>query len=221
MRMRKKKWAEPELKLCTYYISNINYINKPSCDIFRIKQPIHLELGCGKGVFTSTLAANNKNTNYIALDLNSDVLAVCRRNIESEYAKNNTEIDNIFLVRCGAEKLLDFISYDDDIRRIYINFCNPWCKKKHNKRRLTYPSFLDIYSKILKRNSEIFFKTDDDELFEDSIYYFKDSKFNIERISYDLHAENYEDESKVLTEHEIMFSEKGKKIKFLEAKLMY
>ncbi len=219
MRMRKKKWAEPELSVCEYYLPDINNINKPVCNIFSKKQPVHLELGCGKGVFTSALAVKNPNINYIALDLSTDVLAVCRRNIENKYAENNRKVDNIFLVRCGAERLLSFIP-SDVIERIYINFCNPWCKKRHNKRRLTYPIFLDIYSKILKPNGEIFFKTDDDELFEDSIHYFENSSLSIQRISYDLHKENYNDESTIATEHEIMFTNEGKKIKFLSASLL-
>ena len=110
---------------------------------------------------------------------------------------------------------VDYGSYDENDRadRIYINFCNPWPKKKHKKRRLTHTRQLLNYKKFLK--GELWFKTDDDELFEESFEYFAEAGYRIKYKTFDLHAESpYEN---FVTEHENMFTEEGKKIKFLIA----
>ena len=109
---------------------------------------------------------------------------------------------------------------DDKIERIYINFCNPWPRGKHKKRRLTHTRQLEQYKKFLTEEGEIFFKTDDDELFEESLEYFAETGFEILELTGDLH--NYYSESSkenIVTEHEKMFSDDGIKIKFLRAKL--
>ncbi len=108
----------------------------------------------------------------------------------------------------------DVFGEDDEISRIYINFCNPWPKSKHKKRRLTHFRQLEKYSKFL--NGELWFKTDDNELFEESIRYFEQSGYKILYKSYDLHADDFKENYE--TEHEKMFMEAGCKIKFLIAK---
>lgn len=214
--MRKKKWAIPELKACSYFVENPD---KNLCQLFKRPNPIHLEIGCGKGVFTSEIALRNKNVNYIGIDLSTDVLGVCRRNIEKKYSLAGEKIDNILIMCYNAGNLMDVFK-ENSVDRIYLNFSNPWSKKKHHKRRLTYPSMLKIYEKILKPNSKIFFKTDDENLFEDSIGYFNSTNFKIDKLTYDLHSENLNDESSILTEHELMFLKENKKIKFLSANLI-
>ena len=102
------------------------------------------------------------------------------------------------------------------VDRIYINFCNPWPKKKHKKKRLTYPRQLFFYQEFLKNGGEIWFKTDDDELFEESLTYFNMCGFTQEYITYDLAASGFAEN--IVTEHENMFMEQGIKIKFLIAK---
>ena len=106
----------------------------------------------------------------------------------------------------------------DKVERIYINFCNPWPKGKHRKKRLTHSRQLEKYKEFLKPESEIYFKTDDDSLFESSLIYFKESGFEILKKTYDLHSEPIF-EKNIETEHEKMFSEQGIKIKALIAKL--
>ncbi|MGL4773786.1 MAG: tRNA (guanosine(46)-N7)-methyltransferase TrmB, partial [Clostridium sp.] len=100
--------------------------------------------------------------------------------------------------------------------RIYINFCNPWPKERHKKRRLTHNRQLEKYKTFLRPEGEIWFKTDDDPLFEESLEYFKESGFNIEYITYDLHKSGFK--GNVVTEHEKMFTGMGIKTKFLIAK---
>ena len=100
--------------------------------------------------------------------------------------------------------------------RIYINFCNPWPRGKHKKRRLTFPKKLSVYKTFLTEQGEIWFKTDDDELFEESIEYFNETGYEIKYITRDLHESGFEENT--VTEHEQMFSEMGIKIKFLIAR---
>ena len=145
------------------------------------------------------------------------MLGLSKRNIETEYANKNLEIKNLLLIRMNAERILDVFDENDIVERIYINFCNPWPRGKHKKRRLTHTRQLENYKKFLsKENGEIYFKTDDDELFEESLEYFEDSDFQIMKKTYDLHNDMiFED---IRTEHEQMFSEQGIKIKALIAK---
>ena len=110
----------------------------------------------------------------------------------------------------------DVFSKEDIVDRIYINFCNPWPKERHKKRRLTYPTQLEKYKEFLSKDGKIYFKTDDDELFDESLEYFKEAGFEIEYITYDLHNSDFV--GNVRTEHENMFSEQGINIKFLIAK---
>ena len=134
-----------------------------------------------------------------------------RRKVVEEYSKNKQEIDNIILAAYDIERILDIISKEDKIDRIYINFCNPWPKPRHRKKRLTHTNQLEKYKVFLSDNAKIYFKTDDDELFKDSLNYFKEAGFEPEKITYDLYSENHEDN--ICTEHEKMFIEQGIKIK--------
>ena len=146
------------------------------------------------------------------------MLGLSKRNIETEYANNNLEVKNLLLIRMNAERILDIFAENDTVERIYINFCNPWPRGKHKKRRLTHTRQLANYKTFLdKEKGEIYFKTDNDELFEESIEYFKEEGFEITKITHDLHSEMiFED---IRTEHEQMFSEQGIKIKALIAKI--
>ncbi len=144
------------------------------------------------------------------------MLGLSKRNIEKAYNFQNPE--NLFLIRQNVELIQKVFSKEDNINRIYINFCNPWPKEKHKKRRLTHTKQLENYKTFLsENNAEIYFKTDDDELFEDSLKYLEESGFEIITKTYDLHNEPIF-EINIMTEHEEMFSEEGIKIKALMAK---
>ena len=137
------------------------------------------------------------------------MLGLSKRNIEEKLGKNP---ENILLIRANAERIFEIFGEKDKIDRIYINFCNPWPKSKHNKRRLTHPRQLENYKTFLKENGEIYFKTDDLELFEASLEYFKFSGFKEKNITYDLEKEPIFDNN-IETEHEKMFKNEGIKIK--------
>ena len=183
---------------------------------FAKKQPIHLELGCGKGSFIAKLAVKNLNINYICVDIKSEVLGIAKRNIEAEYLAKQKPIDNVLITSQEIGLIQNMLNEKDIIDRIYINFCNPWPKPRHNKRRLTYPVLLEKYKVFLKPEGEIYFKTDDDDLFEASKTYFTSTGFELLKVTYDLHSENVEEN--IITEHEEMFTKQGIKIKALIAK---
>lgn len=218
MRIRYKKWARPELEASAFYEDEPEKWKGKWKEHFKNQDnPIHLELGCGKGQFISKLASSNLNINYIAIDLVDAMLGLAKRNIEEEYLNKNIEPQNVIITRFDIERILLILEAKDNIERIYINFCNPWPKGKHRKKRLTHTRQLEKYKQIISPNAEIYFKTDDDELFEASLTYFEESGFKIIKKTYDLHSENVADN--IITEHEKMFSEQGIKIKALIAKL--
>lgn len=173
-----------------------------------------LEVGCGKGSFVGQMALMHPEINFIAVDIKLDMLGVGRRNIVKMFSENDREVNNIALVRYNVEMLDEIIGKDDDIKRIYINFCNPWPREKHKKRRLTHPRKLKLYRELLKDGYEIHFKTDDDELFEESLGYFKSENFKVKKLTYDLHQSDIDPDTTPMTEHEKMFSSEGVRIKY-------
>lgn len=222
MRIRKKKWAEPELSVCDFYVKNPEEYAGKWMQAFKKEQPLYLEIGCGKGGFAGQLALKNPDKNIIALDIKVDMLGVGRRTIVKLFedaGKTQDDITNLLLVKYNVEMLDKIITADDKIDRLFINFCNPWPRAKHKKRRLTYYKKLEMYKTFLKPDSEIRFKTDDDELFDESLEYFEQSGYEILYLTRDLHASDVTDNTdNIETEHEKMFSEEGIKIKYLIAR---
>ena len=220
MRIRYKKWARPELEASSFYVDNPEEFKGKWKTRFKNPDlPLNLELGCGKGQFIAELASNNQDQNYIAIDLVDAMLGLAKRNVEQIYKEKNIEPENVILTRFDIDRILLILSEEDKIDRIYINFCNPWPKGKHRKKRLTHTRQLEKYKIFLKQDGEIYFKTDDNDLFNSSLNYFEEAGFEIIKKTYDLHSApdfwyNIE------TEHEKMFSEKGIKIKALIAKLV-
>ena len=218
MRIRYKKWARPELEASSFYVDNPEELRGKWKERFKNPNlPLNLELGCGKGQFISKLASENLDQNYIAIDLVDAMLGLAKRNVEEAYKEKNIEPENVILTRFDIDRILLILSEEDKIDRIYINFCNPWPKGKHRKKRLTHTRQLEKYKTFLKEDGEIYFKTDDDDLFISSLNYFEEAGFEIIKKTYDLHSQadfwyNIE------TEHEKMFSEQGIKIKALVAR---
>ena len=218
MRIRYKKWARPELEASSFYVDNPEELRGKWKSLFKNPDlPLNLELGCGKGQFISKLASENLDQNYIAIDLVDAMLGLAKRNVEEVYKEKNIIPENVILTRFDIDRILLILSEEDKIDRIYINFCNPWPKGKHRKKRLTHTRQLEKYKTFLKEDGEIYFKTDDDDLFISSLNYFEEAGFEIIKKTYDLHSQadfwyNIE------TEHEKMFSEQGIKIKALVAR---
>ncbi len=205
MRLRKKWWARPEMEKDEKSIMDPFPLKGKWQEHFGNDNPIHVELGCGKGQFISTLAKENPDINYIAIDLKDEVLVFVLRKI-NEMGLTNVRIIPVFIER------IDEIFSEDEISKIYINFCNPWPKVSHHKRRLTHPRFLTKYKTFIKKGTEVWFKTDDDDLFESSLEYFKDEGFEELYRTWDLLDSDFE--GNVMTEYEEKFSSFGMKIKF-------
>lgn len=218
MRIRKKKWAEPELAVCDFFVKNPEEHAGKWNETFNNGLPLYLEIGCGKGGFAGQFAVKNQDKNIIAVDIKIDMLGVGRRNIVEIFkneGKTDADITNLLLVNYNVEQIDKIITKDDKIQGMFINFCNPWPRPKHNKRRLTFPKKLEMYKNFLDENAEIRFKTDDDALFADSLEYFEQSGYEIIYKTYDLHNSDVTDN--IETEHEKMFSAEGIKIKYLRA----
>ena len=219
MRIRFKPWARPELEASKFYEDEPEKWKGKWKEHFKNQnQPFMLELGCGKGQFISKLAVENQNINYLAIDLVDAMLGLAKRNIEEEYQNAKIEPENVMLTRFDIERIGLILDKEDKVQRIYINFCNPWPRGKHRKKRLTHTRQLEKYKEFLVQNGEIYFKTDDDELFEASLDYFEETGFEVIKKTYDLHNEPIF-ERNIETEHEKMFTEQGIKIKALIAKL--
>ena len=216
MRIRKRSWTKEELEQAEFYIDTPQENKGKWKSAFKVERPMQIELGCGKGQFIANLGVRNSNINFIGVDLIDTMLGLAKRNVEEVYASENREIDNVILTRCNIEQILTMMDENDQVERIYINFCNPWPRGKHHKKRLTHTRQLELYKTFLKPGGEIHFKTDDDNLFSDSLNYFEEAGFTIAWKTYDLHSENIPDN--IVTEHENMFSNEGIKIKALIAK---
>ena len=213
MRMRRKPWARPELDASQVYIKNPHDYYEKWQSAFDVPQPLVLELGCGKGTFIANKAFMHPEKNYLAFDIKSEVLAIAKRNIEAVYGA--VHCPNVKITAFDIERIPLVVSPQDTVEEIYINFCNPWPKDRHKKRRLTHTRQLNNYKTFLKKDGRIFFKTDDDELFTESLDYFAQAGFEIEFITYDM-AEKSLPEN-IVTEHEQMFMDQGIKIKGLIA----
>lgn len=209
MRLRKKWWARPELEASSKVIIRPTEKKGRWKEEFKNDNEIHLELGCGRGKFVTELALKNPDKNYIAVDLKDEVLIYVLKKLEEN------DISNVRIVPLNISFIGDLFE-ENEISRIYINFCNPWPKDRHKKRRLTHTRFLTEYKKFIKPNTEIWFKTDDRELFDESQEYFKESGFTLEYLTYDLHNSDFSEN--IMTEYESKFTSLGMKTMFLIGK---
>ena len=223
MRMRKKKHLAEKLDACTnlirvpqitrdYRIENSEKSYFDFTEIFGNDHPLQMEIGCGKGSFICALAKQNPDINYIAVEVNPNVLCgACELAMDEK-------TDNIIFVLCGAELLPKYIR-PGIIDRIYLNFSCPFPKKAYENRRLTNPRFLDIYKQILSASGEIHQKTDNMGFFEYSLEQFSTSGYRIKNISLDLHNSGFD--GNIETEYEKKFSSQGFRIYRLEAYPFY
>lgn len=211
MRLRKVKNAYEDLcKDSKYFISNPkDYKNKWNVLVFKNDNPIHIEVGCGKGQFMMGLAKHFPDINFIAIEKYDSVLI---RTLEKALTY---DIPNLRLILLDANQLSEVFE-KEEVSRIYLNFSDPWPKKRHAKRRLTSYIYLDIYKQILPINGEIFQKTDNRGLFESSLESFSQNNWYLSNISLDLHKT---DTFNIMTEYEEKWSPKGP-IYRLEARMI-
>ena len=212
MHMRTKKWAKPELAVCPYFTDEAETLRGHWHERFAKDQPLYLELGCGKGVSTAAMVYDNRDKNFVAMDITCNVLGYTRRNIARTYGEE--PVDNVIIARYDIEYIRNVFAPEDRIERIYINFCNPWTKRpKYAKRRLTHPRQLMQYRDFLVDGGEIWFKTDDTPLFTESLPYFEACGFDMRYLTSDLHAAGFA--PNYVSEHEQKFTALGVPIKFV------
>ena len=209
--MRTKKWARPELNVCPFYEPEGENRKGNWREAFGDpNRPLHLEMGCGKGVSTAQMIAANPEINYVAVDISPDVLGDTRRNIVKACGGNPDNAMILFADICLIDRYFDD---QDGPERIYISFCNPWTEHpKHEKRRLTHPRQLIQYRKMLQKNGEIWFKTDDETLFRDSLAYFDLCGFELVYLTGNLALSGFQ--PNYISEHEKKYMALGVPIKF-------
>lgn len=210
MRLRKKAWIKDaimELKDEYVILENIDS-HKGSWSRFFPGKKIALEIGCGKGAFINGMAELNKDKAYIGVETQQDVAYYAAK--KAKEAGNGNA-----LIICGNAAYLEDWFAPGEIKEIYLNFSDPWPKARHERRRLTHRSFLEIYKNLLGAGGHLRFKTDNRALFDFSIEEFKACGLEIIALSYDLH--HSEHPNPVMTEYEIKFSALGNPICFCEA----
>lgn len=208
MRMRYKPYARSELAAWPNYVQTPGNNKGQWQNAFKNpKLPLRVELGCGKGGFLAQTALRESEYNYLGIDIKSEVLVVAKRNIQALYTQARRPIGNVLITSWEIENINEIIGPEDRPGRLYINFCNPWSKSGHAKHRLTHPRQLVKYRRFLCPGAEIYFKTDNLQLFNASLRYFEYTGFAVTWKSEDLH--NSEPVWNTRTEHENMFSQMG------------
>ncbi|USQ69626.1 tRNA (guanosine(46)-N7)-methyltransferase TrmB [Companilactobacillus allii] len=203
MRLRNKPWAKDMINDNLDLIS-VQPENMPGKwqDRFEKQQPLFLELGSGKGGFITELAKNNPQNNYIAMEVQEGAIALLlKKQVENK-------LSNLQLLLANGANLTDMFA-EGEVSGMYLNFSDPWPKTRHEKRRLTYKSFLEQYKYVLEKDGYIQFKTDNQGLFEYSLISMNNFGMNFEDISLDLHNNEKLNEDNIPTEYEEKFSKKA------------
>ena len=206
MRMRKKKHGAERIEACAEL-----RITEPSSmlegfeNIFKNTAPVHMEIGCGKGKFACDMSKKYPNVNFIAVEKVPDVCCVALEKAMSQ--RDERACDNLRFIIGDAKTLSETVP-EHSLDCIYLNFSDPWPKKGHAKRRLTYRAFLEIYKKLLKPDGILKFKTDNAGLFDFSLEEFEAIGATVIWQTRDLHASE-KNADNVMTEYEKNFSEKG------------
>ena len=208
MRLRNVKNKEEILKNTTYLVLNPEEYKSKWGKLFDNNNPIYIEIGMGKGNFIIENAMTYPDINFIGIEKYDSVMA---RAVEKLYDK---ELPNLKLIRMDANKIEEV--FDHEIDLIYLNFSDPWPKKRHAKKRLTSEVFLNKYKNIFKNDNKIIMKTDNTNLFEYSLESFSQNGFIIEKVSLDLH--NSDIENNIETEYEKKFKSKGYNICYVAVK---
>ncbi len=220
MRMRKKKYLDERLAACESvslgwlqdYASEMRGENAPkildTMEVFGNNNPVHLEIGCGKGQFADEIARRNPDINFIAIEQNANVIVSAMERT----LKNGTPNLRYLM---GMAEYLEKMFPPKSVEKIYLNFSCPFPKGTYAKHRLTHKVFLDIYKNILVDDGVVVQKTDNKMLFEFSLDSFSENGFMLKNVSLDLH--NSKIKGNIITEYEEKFSSQGFPIYYVEA----
>lgn len=205
MRLRKKPHTDEKLQTFADFVTvgEVEPFQKDS------SRKLYVELGTGKGDFITQIAERNPQINFVGLEVEATVVLAAARKV---HEKN---LRNVRLIVFDVSNIAELFA-EHAVDRLYINFCDPWPKKRHAKRRLTYVKFLELYRKILAPDGEIFFKTDNRPLFDFSLEQFALAGMEVRDVTNDLHAS--EPPENIRTEYETKFSAQGVPINFCVAR---
>ncbi len=208
MRLRRIKGIEEKIKEYSDVIV-FDALGKKGkwSEVFNNTNPIYLEIGMGKGNFIVKSAEINPNINYIGCEISDSVAYIASKKIRG--------INNIRVINSDAFILSDVFN-EGEISKLYLNFSDPWPKKKHEKRRLTSAAYLNLYKKLLGKGKEIELKSDNRHFFEYSLMMFANNDFEIIELSLDLHKDK---EDIVTTEYEDKFNELGQPIYYVKVRI--
>jgi len=206
MRMRKKKHRDERLDA----VSSL-FVELDENGLVPLPKEgrLFVEIGCGKGAFVRGLAKKEPDATIYALEKMTDVILLAAESVARE------EITNVRFLNVDAKTLSERFP-PHSVDRLYLNFSDPWPKAGHYKRRLTYRGFLALYRRMLKENGELFFKTDNAQLFDFSLSELRDDGWLVQNVTRDLHNSEYNADN-IPTEYETNFSAKGFSIHRLEA----
>ena len=207
MRLRRKPWIDTAILDYADFVTPLGG-DWSQCagawtEAFGRIAPLHVEIGVGKGDFLTELAARNPDVNYVGLEAQQGVLYFAARKAAAR------QLSNVRLLVFDAAHLTELFA-PAEVDRIYLNFSDPWPKKRHAKRRLTSELFLERYRAVLKADGELHFKTDNMGLFDYSLETMAAEGWQLSRVTHDLHALGEADN--IMTEYERKFSARGAKI---------
>lgn len=210
MRLRNVKGARDVMADSEYVFADPENMEGTWTEVFGNNNPVHIEIGMGKGKFITTLAAQNPQINYVGIEKYSSVLV---RAVEKQ---NELQLPNLKFIRMDAEMITNIFG-EGEVDRIYLNFSDPWPKDRHAKRRLTSKEYFARYNVILKKDGEVHFKTDNRPLFDFSLEEVGNAGWKLRAHTFDLHNDPVLNEGNVMTEYETRFSEMGNPINKLIA----
>lgn len=210
MRLRNVKGARDVMAESEYVFADPENMAGTWSEVFGNNNPVHIEIGMGKGKFITTLAAQNPQINYVGIEKYSSVL------IRAVEKQNELQLPNLKFIRMDAEMIINIFG-EGEVDQIYLNFSDPWPKDRHAKRRLTSKEYFARYDVILKKDGEVHFKTDNRPLFDFSLEEVGNAGWKLRAHTFDLHNDPVLNEGNVMTEYETRFSEMGNPINKLIA----
>lgn len=205
MRLRKKPWITEAIKEYRHFV----FLDPGAevcgqwAELFGRRAPLHVELGTGKGRFISALAARHPEVNFVGIEAQQDVVYYAAQKVQEQ------NLANVRLLVFDINNITDIFA-EGEVDRLYINFCDPWPKARHAKRRLTHSGFLAKYRRLLSAGGKLYFKTDNRPLFDFSLEQFEQNGLAVDHIVYNLHKVSGEEN--IMTEYEAKFSKLGVKI---------
>lgn len=205
MRLRNVAGSREVISESRFVVQNPKEQKNHWKELFGNSNPIHIEIGMGKGRFIMDMAKLHPEINYIGIEKYSSVLIRGIQKMEAE------ELPNLYFIRMDAEEIVDVFG-QGEVAKIYLNFSDPWPKDRHAKRRLPSREFLARYNEILAKEGNLEFKTDNKNLFSFALEELEPAGWNLDKVTYDLHHDVSMMEGNVMTEYEEKFSSMGNPI---------